>query len=87
MVNADVPKPPAPIKVMLAANARREREGLAPRYARMRTVRRDGTYVYHWVVVHSIVQSGVVTFQCSLPKPAPKETPQLVGGVVSRDAG
>jgi hypothetical protein len=53
----------------------------------MRTVRRDGTYVYHWVVVHSIVQSGVVTFPRDLPKSAPQQTPLLDGGVVSRDAG
>ena len=50
LTHADVVKPPAPIKVILAVNARRERVGLGPKYAEMRTLRKDGTYVYHWVI-------------------------------------
>ena len=62
LTHADAPRPPAPIKVMLAANARRERVGLGPRYAQMRTLLASGKYVYHWVVV----SPGGTTFSGSL---------------------
>ncbi len=56
-MHADAWKPPAPIRVMLAVNARRERVGLGPKYAQMRTLRPDGKYVYHWVVAHPVSTS------------------------------
>jgi hypothetical protein len=64
LTHADVPKPPAPIKVMLAANARRERVGLGPKYAQMRTLLPTGKYVYHWVIVSQLGKGG--TFSSSL---------------------
>jgi len=58
IAHAHVPKPPAPIRVMLAVNARRERVGLGPKYAHLRTLLPTGKYVYHWVVVRPTVVAG-----------------------------